>query len=279
MSYTIDTNEFRLLRDYVEKHCGIHLDDSKVYLIENRLASLRIEYGCKTFSDIYYKAIADSTNTLRDRIIDAMTTNETLWFRDSSPFITFEKVLLPLFAQMISRGQKSRIRIWSAACSSGQEPYSLAMIIQDFFKNHGILRPEQVEITATDISPTMLQHAKAGQYDSLVISRGLPDEKRNRFFDQHGKMWVLRDSIKKMVTFKKLNLQEDFSSLGPMDIVFCRNVLIYFSDVFKTAVLTRLAAQLRPSGYLFVGASESVSNYCTDFTMQKFEKSLYYQVK
>ena len=275
----IETNEFVLLRDFIEKHCGIHLDENKTYLIETRLTTLMVEQGCKTYSEFYYKAKNDFTNSLREKIIDAMTTNETLWFRDSSPFISIQKHFLPLYAKEIASGKKSKIRIWSAASSTGQEIYSIAMLILDFCRTQTTVHPDHFELMATDISSTVLFIAKAGRYDSHIISRGLPDEQRNRYFKNDGRVWIIDDSVKKMVTFKKLNLQEDFSSMGRMDLILCRNVLIYFSEDLKKDLLKRFASQLRPSGYFFVGSSESISNYSNEYTMHNFEKSLYYQVR
>jgi chemotaxis protein methyltransferase CheR len=279
MTNKIETREFQLLRDYIEKHCGIHLDESKAYLIENRLLTLMIENGCSNYIDFYQKALNDQTHTLRDKIIDAMTTNETLWLRDFSPFKIFQYELLPSFLKDIISGSKKTIRIWSAACSTGQEPYSIAMIIHEFSRANPLFHPSKVEIIATDISPTVLFLAKAARYDTLSISRGLPDEFRSRYFEQNGKVWLLKDTIKNMVSFKKLNLQEDFSSLGHFDIVFCRNVLIYFSDEFKKDVLNRMASRLKPDGFLIVGASESVSNYSSIFSMLTYERALYYKVR
>jgi chemotaxis protein methyltransferase CheR len=279
MNEKIDTKEFQLLRDYIEKHCGIHLDESKAYLIENRLLTLMIENGCRNYADFYHKAVNDLSFKLRDKIIDAMTTNETLWLRDSSPFKVFQYELLPGFLKQLIAGKKKNIRIWSAACSTGQEPYSIAMIIQEFSRTNPLFHSSNVEIIATDISPTVLFLAKSARYDTLSISRGLPDELRNRYFEQNGKIWVLKDAIKNMVTFKRLNLQEDFTSLGHFDIVFCRNVLIYFSDDFKRDVLSRIALRLKPDGFLIVGASESVSNYSNIFSMLTYERALYYKVR
>lgn len=275
----IEAKEFILLRDFIEMHCGIHLDENKMYLVETRLTTLMVEQGCKTFIEFYYKAKADLSNTLREKIIDAMTTNETLWFRDNTPFISIQKHLFPLFAKEIASGKKTKIRIWSAASSTGQEIYSIAMLILDFCRTQTTLRPEHFELLATDISPTVLFIAKAGRYDAHIISRGLPEEQRNRYFKNDGRIWIINDIVKQMVTFKKLNLQEDFVPLGRMDLILCRNVLIYFSEEFKKDLLRRFASLLRPSGYFFVGSSESISNYSNEYIMHNFDKSLYYQVR
>ncbi|HEX2957571.1 MAG TPA: protein-glutamate O-methyltransferase CheR [Chitinispirillaceae bacterium] len=279
MTTKIETREFELLRDYIEKHCGIHLDESKAYLVENRLLTIMIENGCRTYTEFYHKTLSDHTHSLRDKIIDAMTTNETLWFRDMSPYKILQYEFLPSFLKEIVSGTKKVIRIWSAACSTGQEPYSIGMIIHEFSRTNPIFHPSNVEIIATDISPTVLFLAKAARYDTLAISRGLSDEFRNRYFEQSGKVWTLKDTIKNMVTFKKLNLQEDFSSLGHFDIVFIRNVLIYFSDEFKKDVLNRIALRLKPDGFLIVGASESVSSYSNIFSMLTHDRALYYKVR
>jgi chemotaxis protein methyltransferase CheR len=275
----LDMNEFKMLRDFIELHCGIHLDETKTYLIETRLTTLLAEQGCTTYSDFYFKAKNDPTNTLREKIIDAMTTNETLWFRDATPFNAFQKHFLPHFGKEIASGKKSRIRIWSAASSTGQEIYSIAMLILEYCRLQTTLRPEHFELLATDISPTVLFLAKAGRYDTHVISRGLPDEMKKKYFKSDGKIWVIDDCVKKMVTFKKLNLQEDFSFVGKMDLIFCRNVLIYFSEELKKDLLHRFGNLLRPGGYLLVGSAESISNYSSEYSLHTFEKAMYYQIK
>jgi len=279
MTVKIDSNEFRLMRDYIEKHCGIFIDEQKTYLMETRLTTLMVENGCRNFTEFYSKALGDKTNALRDKIVDAMTTNETLWFRDRTPFTVLEEVLLPQMGQEIASGKRSSIKIWSSACSTGQEPYSIAMIIREYARKQRSLQPHHVTIVATDISPSVLFLAKAGRYDGLVISRGLPDTMRNAYFKEDGKVWVINDEIKNMVTFKKMNLQEDFAFLGRMDIIFCRNVLIYFAENFKKDILQRVAKLLRPRGYLIVGASESITNYSTEYDMRTHSRALYYQVK
>jgi chemotaxis protein methyltransferase CheR len=275
----IDPNEFQLMRDYIEDSCGIHITQDKMYLVETRLTTLMVENGCKNFRELYKKASSDITKKLRDKIIDAMTTNETLWFRDKNPFIILDDVLLKQFANDLHSKKKSKIKIWSAACSTGQEPYSIAMTILEYIKRDPKLRPEQFEITATDISPTVLYLAMAGRYDNLAISRGLTESLKFKYFEPNGKVWVLKNEVKKMVTFKKLNLQENINSLGKQDLIFCRNVLIYFSDEFKKEVLHRLGELLRPDGYLFLGASESIIAYSKEYQMQKHTKGLYYKIE
>jgi chemotaxis protein methyltransferase CheR len=275
----IEKNEFALIRDYIEKHCGIRVGEDKTYLIETRLTTLMAESGCINFTQFYHKALADTTNALRDKIVDAMTTNETLWFRDGGPYEILRTELLPAFAEQIRNGSRQKLRIWSAACSTGQEPYSIAMVIQEFCRTQTTLRPEQVEIVATDISPSVLFMAKLGRYDSIAMNRGMTDTIRERYFEQQERVWVLRESIRKMVNFRLFNLQESFAPLGRFDIVFIRNVLIYFADEFKRSVLHRCAERLQPAGILFLGASESMINFTTDFEMLRHANGLYYRVR
>lgn len=279
MNPLLDNNEFELFRAYIETNSGIHLDQTKSYLIQNRLESIMAEYGCTTFLSLYQKTIADPTRTIQEKIIEAITTNETLWFRDISPFNILQNKLFPFFTQQVLQGNKNKIRIWSSACSTGQEPYSIAITFLEFIRGKVNLQPELLEIVATDISPKVLQQAQNGTYDAIAMGRGLSDELKNRYFNNNIKTWTIKDEVKRMISFKKLNLQNDFRTIGNMDIIFCRNVLIYFSDNFKREILSRIAQMLQPSGILFVGASESVSNYSSDFDMISFDKGLYYQVK
>lgn len=276
----ISLEEFRLIRDYIEKHCGIHLTDDKVYLVETRLTTLMVEQGCKVFRDLYQKSVTDSTHTLRDKIIEAITTNETFWFRDMHPFGILTEVLFKQLSDEIRTGRRLKIKIWCSACSTGQEPYSIAMTFLEYMRHHPDIRPEHLEILATDISSTVLFLGKLGRYDSLSMSRGLAEDLKNRYFETtDNKIWTISKDIKKMVTFKKMNLQESFNHIGRQDIVFCRNILIYFSMEFKQDILHRIAKLLRPNGYLFLGASESIIMYTKEYEMLRHAMGLYYQVK
>lgn len=275
----ISIDEFRLIRDYVEKHCGIYLSDDKVYLVETRLTTLMFEQGCQTFGEFYRKAVEDKTHGLRDKIIEAITTNETFWFRDHHPFGILDEVLFEKFAAEIRDGKRSKIKIWCCACSTGQEPYSIAMVFLEYIRQHRFLRPEHIEILASDISSTVLFLAKLGRYDNLSMSRGLPEKYRDRYFVKQDKIWTISEEVKNLVKFQKLNLQERFNYIGRCDIIFCRNILIYFSPEFKQNILKRIAELLRPGGYLFLGASESIILYTQEYEMLRHAMGLYYQVR
>ncbi|MCL4233994.1 MAG: protein-glutamate O-methyltransferase CheR, partial [Deltaproteobacteria bacterium] len=276
MALAISNEEFTLLRDYIEEQCGISLTSGKEYLIESRLTNMVVESGSKSFLEFYRKIKTTPDQRLRDKLVDAMTTNETLWFRDKSPFTVFQDVLLPQFDAEIASGKRVRVRIWCAASSTGQEPYSLAMCVHEFarLRPGAALRPANVEILGTDISPSVLFLAMAGRYDQISMGRGLEDAMRDRYFKQNGRVWVLDDAVKKMVSYKRLNLQTDFASLGTFDIIMCRNVAIYFSETFKKNLFARLARALNAGGYLFLGSAESLSGYNTDFEIRDHQRSI-----
>jgi chemotaxis protein methyltransferase CheR len=275
---TLNGNEFQLLRAYIEKQCGIALGEDKAYLVAGRLSGLLAESGAGDFFGLYHKAVADRTLVLRDKIVQAMTTNETLWFRDRYPFDILREVILPEMDRQLRAGLRRKVRIWSAACSTGQEPYSIAMAVLEYGRRHSLLPWQNLEIVATDISSPVLFLALAGRYDQLSISRGLPPEMLARYFTQSGRVWVLSEKIRSLVRFTKFNLQDNPAGLGRFDVVFCRNVGIYFADASRRVLFSRLADALRPAGSLLVGASESVTNYSAEFKMQKYQNAIYYQV-
>jgi chemotaxis protein methyltransferase CheR len=275
----IDPAEFALMRDYIEKICGIHITPEKAYLLETRLTVLMSESGYSSFRELRLRASADATNTLRDKIVDMMTTNETLWFRDQLPFTIILESILKKMEGEITAGKRKRINIWSAACSSGQEPYSIAMLVLEYMRKQRTVLADHVSIMATDISPSALFLARGGRYDQVAISRGLAEDLRDRYFQRTGNTWSLKDVVKNMVAFKRLNLQDDFTHLGRQDIILCRNVLIYFADIFKKELLGRFAQLLQPDGILITGASESVASYSNQYEMVRQGQAISYKVR
>ncbi|MFH1147049.1 MAG: protein-glutamate O-methyltransferase CheR [Pseudomonadota bacterium] len=277
----ITQEEFKLLRDYIADQSGIFVGDQKLYLIESRLTVLVIENGCRSFHEFYRKAANNPHNGLRDKIIDAITTNETLWFRDQTPWSILKEVIIPDFFNALSKRVKSKIRIWSAASSTGQEPYSIAMVLDEALRERPgrDIGPEHFEIFATDISPSALFLAMAGRYDQIAMSRGMNERFRDRYFTQRGRVWELDPVIRKRVTFKQMNLQTPFSPLGKFDLIMCRNVAIYFSDTFKRDLFSRMASTLDSRGYFFVGSAESLTGYSDDFELLEHKRGIYYRVK
>ncbi len=271
----VSPESYLKFRDFLEKQCGIVLGDNKQYLVRSRLASLLYKHKYESADELINVVVKGFDRALLQSVIDAMTTNETLWFRDNYPFDLLVKNLLPGLA---SKNQK--IRIWSAACSSGQEPYSIAMSILEFQRQRpGVLRGG-VEIIATDLSSEMLAKCELGVYDELSLARGLSPQRREAFFQPHETgLMQIRPEVRRMVSFRSLNLLSSYAALGRFDIVFCRNVLIYFSPEVKQRILQQIAGQLQPDGVLFLGASESISAASGTYSMVKCHPGLYYQKK
>lgn len=252
---------YQEFREFLEKACGIVLGDNKQYLVTSRLARLLAEHGIDSLRELIARMQQSSQRALREAVVDAMTTNETLWFRDVHPFNILRDRLLPELQQASGRAAAGPLRIWSAACSSGQEPYSLSMTVEEYRQaNMGVLR-QPVEIVATDLSRSMLEACRLAEYDQLSLSRGLSRERLQRFFDPlGGDRWAVKKDIRQRVRFQSLNLLDSYLALGRFDVVFCRNVLIYFAGERKTDILRRIHAMLRPGGYLVLGASEGLTD-------------------
>lgn len=257
------------------------LDQSKAYLLEARLAGLVAELQCASFNELYYKAKADASGKIRNAIIDAVSTKETLFFRDASPFELLQHKILPeLIDRRLGRqgipGSKD-IRIWSAACSTGQEVYSIAMVIQDLLPDWSRYN---IKILGTDISDEAISRASYGRYNKFEIERGLPKEKLKKYFlplSDNG--WKVKDDLRSLATFKKLNLLENLVGLGRFDVIFCRNVAIYFSSTDKVSLFQRLAEILEPNGYLIIGSTESLLGVSPLFEGKKHLRSVFYQLK
>lgn len=271
-SLTISTEEYHNFMSFLEDATGIVLGGEKDYLVVSRLKRLMQSENIQNFHDLI--AEADKNQKLKGSIIDAMTTNETSWYRDA---MVFECMIKNIFPALLKSPEKN-LRIWSAACSTGQEPYSISMEIEDYITKN---RTNNVkfEITGTDISRKVLDKAELGCYEDLVTSRGLPDEKKSKYFKELGLYWQISEKIKNRVKFETVNLKKDFSVLGKFDLVFCRNVLIYFSPSMKKDVLSRITNQIKPGGYLVLGGSESMSDYSDRFEMHKYNSVVYYQLK
>jgi chemotaxis protein methyltransferase CheR len=230
--------DFEQFRVFLEKACGILLGENKQYLVSSRLNKLMEQQGIKSLGELVQRIQAQPRSGLREQVVDAMTTNETLWFRDTYPFEVLKNKVLPEFIKA-SPGQ--RLRIWSAACSSGQEPYSMSMAIDEFERSNLGQLKMGAQIVATDLSGTMLTNCKTGEYDSLAIARGLSQERLQRYFDPRGRgAGRSRRRSRSRVEFRSFNLLDSYASLGKFDIVFCRNVLIYFSAEVKKDILLRI---------------------------------------
>jgi chemotaxis protein methyltransferase CheR len=268
----IGEREYLQFSQYLERECGIVLGEKKQYLVRSRLTPLIKRFGYDSLSELATAASKNHDKTIRTAVVEAMTTNETLWFRDTYPFELLSNTLLNKFAD-----KRSPLKIWSAACSSGQEAYSIAMTILNYQKSHPKAFSAGVQILGTDISSDMLKRCQAAEYDQLSISRGLSEAYKKEYFEiTESGTFRLKPHVRKMATFKPINLLDSYGALGSFDIIFCRNVLIYFSAEVKKRILQQIAACLQDDGILFLGASESISNLNDCFTMVRCSPGLYY---
>lgn len=271
----VTPDEFKVLVRLVDDLCGVVLDDSKAYLIESRLSKVAEEAGCKNFSELYYKARYETNKVVQNKIIDAITTHETLFFRDTSPFEALQHKVLPeLFDAKTKTVLPKRIRIWSAACSTGQEPYSIGMILHELLPD---IATWDIRITGTDISDAAIQQASIGRFRDVEIQRGMKQAFLDKYFTREPNAWKIKDEIRAMVVYRRLNLLEPFAGLGPFDLILCRNVAIYFNAMARKCLFERLLKELTPDGYLFVGSSESLTDLGPQFIPQHHCRAVFYQ--
>ena len=269
----VTSHEFSLIKTYIEEQCGIRLENGKEYLIESRLSDLAVEIGCDSFTSFHAKTLADRTGKLRDRIIDLMTTNETLWFRDESAWMFLREKAVPGLMDKAEKGDK--IRIWSAAASTGQEAYSLLMLIHQEARARGKLYLlDKFEILGTDISTSALFVALAGRYNSMVMDRGVPGDKRQIYFTENKGAWEFDQTLKKRVTFRQFNLQDSFATLGTFDLILCRYVAIYFSDLFKRQLFSKMAGAMKPDSALLLGATETLRGLTDSFKITYYKNAV-----
>ena len=273
--------EFSLFQKLIRQKCGIEITEDKAYLIESRLMRILVESGIDSFSGLYHYIQSTMDEVMVGKLISAITTNETLWFRDKTPWKILEEQYLPVFIEQLRTGERSKIRIWSAAASSGQEAYSTAMCIDNYLKTRFIrdVSLGQFEIIATDISERMLDIAKKARYDSIAINRGLDAGLRSRYFTSDGTVWEVAPEIKNAVKFQKFNLQNAFGILGKFDVIFCRYVLIYFSQELTAEIAEKLFYSLQSSGVLFLGSYEFSTYVSEYFLVCDYENASYYRKK
>lgn len=265
-------------RTFLEQTCGILLGDNKEYLVDSRLKPLLAKHKLQGLDELVNALNGFGAKTLKEEVVDAMTTNETLWFRDDHPFKILENKLFPELEE-VARARP--VDIWSAACSTGQEPYSISMIAQEYKKKNVGKLARGIKIVATDISPTVLDKARKATYEMLALGRGMSRERMGVYFDKVADdAWTLKSEVKSVVQFQALNLLQPYLFANrQFDIIFCRNVLIYFSAELKLDILTRMHAKLRPGGYLFLGASESLNGLADKFEMVQCRPGIIYKAK
>ena len=271
---SISPGDFEFVRTMVRTQAGIVLEPGKEYLVESRLEPLARREGLASLEELVAKLQTPFAAALNQQVVDAMTTNETTFFRDVEPFEVLRKFVLP---EIIERNKATRrLGIWYAASSTGQEPYSVSLLIQEHFPQ---LLQWDLQQLATDISPSVLARAREGVYSQVEINRGLPANYLVKYFEKQGNKWRLKDPVRKMVRYEELNLIRPWPAMAPVDIVMIRNVMIYFDVDVKRQILSRIQKILRPGGYLFLGGAETTMSLDDSFVRQPHARAGCYCAK
>ena len=275
---SVTPEEFKTFARYILDISGIALDVGKEYLLETRLNPLLGKYACGSYSELLRKSKMDPKKEIENHIIDAISTNETYFFRDKSPFQLLQHKIFPDLID--KRSQKSfgkpTIRLWSAANSTGQEIYSIAMTLLEM----GVTPKDyNIKLFGTDISDAAIAQASYGLYNKFEVARGLDPSRLNKYFAPHGDKYKIKDELRAMAQFKKMNLMRPFMGVGKFDIVLCRNVMIYFTSEDRRKIYANIAKVLEPDGYLLIGSTESLVNDTDLFASSKYLNSVFYQFK
>ncbi|HYX14462.1 MAG TPA: protein-glutamate O-methyltransferase CheR [Nostoc sp.] len=269
----VSSTDFEYLRELVHHHSAVVLFGDKTYLAELHLQPIVELAGFASIADLVTYLRTEPFNSLHAQTIEALVTNETSFFRDSHPFEALKKYILP---ELIKQRESERsLNIWCAACSNGQEPYSIAILIHEHFPT---LLNWPVKLIATDFSTKVLARAREGHYNQLEMNRGLPKNIRDHYFQKLETHWQIKEQIRQIVDFRELNLLQSWSSLPQFDVIFLRNVLIYFDVVTKKALLKKIKQQLRPDGYLFLGSGETTISLDESFKRVLFDKAICYRL-
>jgi chemotaxis protein methyltransferase CheR len=273
----IKPDEIKLFSKYIYEISGIHIEASKAYLIETRLGRILESENCSCYGEFHQKVKMDASKVLEQKVIDAITTNETLFFRDANPFELLRHKILPeIIDQRLAKKIQRPIRIWSAACSTGQEVFSIAIVLKELLgSNHQY----SIKLLGTDLSDAAIKQASYGSYNKFEIERGLPRERLQLYFTPDGANWKIKDAIRSMASFQKINLLHPFIGLGKFDIIFCRNVAIYFTLEDRKKLFNKIADALEPEGYLIIGSTESLTGICPKFVPKRHLKSIFYQLR
>ncbi|NEP02339.1 MAG: protein-glutamate O-methyltransferase CheR [Symploca sp. SIO2E9] len=271
---SISCADFEYICQLVRVRTGIVLAKDKMYLVESRLAPVASAANVDSLRKLVQILRQERFSSLHEFVVEAMVTTETSFFRDDYPFQALHKLMLPELFRV--RQSEGKLNLWCAACSSGQEPYSIAILLREHFSQ---LTNSTVQLIATDISTSMLARARAGRYNQHEITRGLPSALLQKYFLPQGKDWQIKENIRQMVEFRQLNLAESWSPMPQMDIIFLRNVLIYFDIETKQTILGKVKRVLHPEGYLFLGGGETTINLDTDFEPVKFDKAVCYRLR
>ena len=272
-------DDLNLLAKYIFDNSGIQLDRSKGYLLEDCMEPIMSEFGFNSCEEIYQKAISGEHFSLKTKIIDAIATTETFFFRDQNPFQLLKNKIIPDIVDIRRQESTSRripLRIWSAACSTGQEVYSIGIVLADILTDRSVW---DISILGSDISESAIAKASYGKYTKIELDRGISQSMLKRYFKKSGDGWRIVDEIRSMARFAKMDLTKPFENLKCFDIIFCRNVAIYFPQHLKVELFSRIAQKLSPGGALIIGGSESLNGVSTEFEAKHYLNALFYQLK
>jgi chemotaxis protein methyltransferase CheR len=264
--------QYAVIQDFLERHVGIRLGPDKEYLVVSRLGRLLTCFGISSFAELVDRLSAAGHGDLQTAVVDAMTTNETFWFRDAVHFRVLTDAIL-------AETECTSLRVWSAAASTGQEAYTVSICLQDAMQRGRVRRGLDYQILGTDVSATALEQARTASYCGVSAARGLSDEQRRRYFREQQGCIELLPVYRQRVSFRTFNLLQPFDLLGRFDVIFCRNVLIYFSQERKREIIMRIARALHPGGHLFLGSTESMSGYQDLFEMRNLHGGLVYRLR
>jgi chemotaxis protein methyltransferase CheR len=276
----ISDNEFELLKDYIQKISGIAIPKEKQYLFATRLSNLLGEIGCTNFSEFYFRLTQQKDAHLRNCLVDAMTTKETGFFRDEHPFRTLVERILPELGEQqarVSAYMQPRIRIWSVGCSTGEEPYSVAMSVREWLDTQDRFTLRDVSVVASDISRPALKQAKQALFDERRISAKVPFTYQKKYFSEVNGQYRVNGDIRAMVVFSELNLNNAFEQMGSFNLILCRNVIIYFDRALKKKIINGFYEMLEPAGVLMMGASENLYNISDRFEAVHSGPTIYYR--
>jgi chemotaxis protein methyltransferase CheR len=271
---TIDDVAFNFVRQLVRDRAAIVLEDGKQYLVDNRLSMLARREGMESAQEVIDRLRSTPDRALQRKVVEAMATTETLFFRDGKPYDALRNTILPELQR--ARAAERKLQIWSGACSSGQEPYSVCMLVREYFPAFATW---DLRVVATDISTEMLERSRAGRYNQLEISRGLPTAFLAKYFERVDLEWQIRSDLRRMIEFRELNLAGPWGALPAADLVLLRNVLIYFDVEIKRAVLAKIRKVLRPGGFLMLGTAETTVNLDDAFELIRSDGASYYRLR
>jgi len=271
--------EFMLIRELLIKDYGVKLKNLQISQVEHKLMTIALENNCADFRELYTKAKQKSGKRIVVGLIDAMKIPDVEWFQDSTAFTVFRNTIIPKYINELRTNRKTHCSIWSADCSTGQEPYSIAMIIDESLAHEPRVNREQFHVFATDTSPNALYNGISGRYNTETISKGLWEGYKEKYFTESEGIYEIKSELKNLITFKEFDLRTNFAEISTFDIIFCRDVLLNFSEDYKANFLKKIHMKLDPAGYFFPGMAVNIMKYTNSFDMLTQDKYVYYKPK